>query len=161
MPSTPRDVALEFLPSFTKAGENTWKNTTWSFARYFTFTDLQPFTKYNMTVYVRNKKTSKVFPPAKFIIASTKEGIPSEPWNLTAKQINTTHVLLSWNPPQQPKGVIISYKIVLNSSDWLRTLILSGNETSYSLSSEFRHNGSYNFRVSKTIYIVFSYIYFN
>lgn len=102
-----------------------------------------------MTIYVRIEGTSEVFPPAKFIISSTKEGIPSEPWNLTGRQINTNHVLLSWNAPHQPNGIITAYKIVLNSKDYgTKTLIIRSNLTSYSLSSNFQHNGTYTFRVS-------------
>lgn len=102
-----------------------------------------------MTIYVRIEGTSEVFPPAKFIINSTKEGIPSEPWNLTGKQINTTHVLLSWNPPHQPNGVITTYKIVITSkASPPKVVRIRSNATSYPLSSDFQHNGTYTFRVS-------------
>lgn len=67
---------LEFLPSISKVGESKWKNDTWmdvSETEHL-FTGLNPFTEYNMTVYVRIKGTSNVFPPAKYVVYTTREG---------------------------------------------------------------------------------------
>lgn len=68
------DVKLEFLPSISKIGENKWRNESWIEDTEYQFKDLQAFTRYNMTVYVREKNKNTVFPPAKYFIASTQEG---------------------------------------------------------------------------------------
>lgn len=143
-PSAPKNVSLQFLPSISKAGENSWRNMTWNKDTAYTFKDLEPFTKYNMTVYVKLTNTSEVFPPAKFLISSTKEGYPSPPSNLTVKQLNSSHVLLSWNKPDQPNGIIVAYKIYWDSRD----ILAPGNATSYLLSYNFKHNVTYSFWVS-------------
>lgn len=68
------NVTLEFLPSISKAVDGQWQNQTWTQETRYLFTDLEPYTKYNMTVFVREKGKSVVFPPARFNIASTPEG---------------------------------------------------------------------------------------
>lgn len=70
----PDKVKLEFLPSISKSATNKFSNKSWTEHTEYRFMDLQPFTKYNMTVYVRLKDTNTVFPPAKYFIANTAEG---------------------------------------------------------------------------------------
>lgn len=137
------------MPSISKAGENKWTNQTWIKQLEYNFTHLAPFTKYNCTVYVRIENSNTIFPPAKYLEATTSEGFPSEPWNLTAIQRNGSHVLLSWNKPHQPNGIITTYEIcwISNNSREIK-LELSGNETSHLLSSEFEDNVTYTFWVS-------------
>lgn len=72
--ATPRNESLEFLPSISVAGENKWRNDTWIGISEHVFENLDAYTKYNMTVYVRVKGTQEAFPPAKFFTATTKEG---------------------------------------------------------------------------------------
>ncbi|KAJ8960391.1 hypothetical protein NQ314_006081 [Rhamnusium bicolor] len=147
---TPSDVKFEFSPAICKVGEDKWKSENWTEDMTHEFSNLHPFTKYNMTVHVRiqNSSMSNGFPPAKYFIASTSEGVPSEPWNVTVKQRNGSHILVSWQKPVQPNGVITNYEICWksqNSSDIC--LLLTGNETSHLLSPEFQHNVTYTFWV--------------
>ncbi|XP_023026610.2 sortilin-related receptor [Leptinotarsa decemlineata] len=142
------DVELEFQPSIVKAGDGKWKNDSWTQSREHQFTSLEPFTKYNMTVYVRVKNSSMVFPPAVFLVSWTREGVPSEPWNVTAKQRNGSHILVSWNEPLKPSGVIEYYEIYWSSETSLETTLkLTGNETSHLLSTDFEHGTTYTFSV--------------
>lgn len=70
----PTNIVLEFMPSISVEHKNKWKNMTWTEDSQYIFNDLTPYTSYNMTVYVRNKNTSVIFPPAKFLVQNTREG---------------------------------------------------------------------------------------
>ncbi|XP_050308262.1 sortilin-related receptor-like [Anthonomus grandis grandis] len=139
---------LEYLPSISLLRDNKFQNQTWTNATDYQFLNLTPFTKYNITVYVRDKKTSEIFPPAYYLIASTLEGKPSPPTNVKAKQQNRA-ILVSWNRPLKPNGIITQYQIIYSSPDIYRPIKLSGiNETSHLLSSDFKHNQTYTFMVT-------------
>lgn len=69
----PQNLTFEFLPSIYNNVE--WKNMSkWTENNDFRFTGLSPFTVYNVTVYVRIKNTTKVFPPYLFYEVATAEG---------------------------------------------------------------------------------------
>uniref|UniRef100_A0A6P7GQQ3 Sortilin-related receptor-like isoform X2 n=1 Tax=Diabrotica virgifera virgifera TaxID=50390 RepID=A0A6P7GQQ3_DIAVI len=72
----PLGLELEYKPSIKKIEEEHWRNESWTSRVYHQFTNLQPSTKYNMTVYVRIKNTHVVFPPAIYNVSSTSESIP-------------------------------------------------------------------------------------
>lgn len=57
---------LEYLPSISEVGTGIWENRTWTSQPDYQFTNLKPYTKYNMTVYVRMARTERVFVPAKY-----------------------------------------------------------------------------------------------
>ncbi|XP_060532386.1 sortilin-related receptor-like isoform X2 [Cylas formicarius] len=144
----PNNVTLEFMPSITQLGLDKWHNKSWSDQKEYLFEGLKPFTSYNMTVYVRVLKTDVVFPPAKYFVASTLEGKPTPPWNTTAVQKNGSHILIAWQPPVQPNGIIQSYRIIWAPIDSaVIVLKLNGNETSHLLSADFQHNQEYSFAV--------------
>lgn len=65
---------LEFLPSICEVGTTSWKNQTWTEYYQYSFKNLKPYTKYNMTVYARMKESDVVFPPAKYYTSTTGEG---------------------------------------------------------------------------------------
>ncbi|XP_017764096.1 PREDICTED: sortilin-related receptor-like [Eufriesea mexicana] len=109
----PNNITFEFLPSIAYAtpGAN-WTNATkWIEDMDCQFNNLKPYTRYNMTVYVRIKGQTTVFPPAKYLIVTTDEGIPSEPRNVTVTQKNGTRVEVTWQPPLNPNGVIRLYEV--------------------------------------------------
>lgn len=138
---------IEFMPSINELGTNEWKNASWTQEEDYTFYNLKPYTLYNVTVYVRSVNSKTVFPPAVYEVTSTLEGIPSAPLNVTAKQQNGSHILISWNAPVYPNGVIRMYKIMWNYGSEQAHLELYGNETSHMLTADFEHNRSYTFVV--------------
>ncbi|RZC33374.1 Ldl recept a and/or fn3 domain containing protein [Asbolus verrucosus] len=140
-------VKLEFMPSISKAGENLWMNQSWIDSTEYAFTNLQPNTKYNMTVYIRVQNTEIVFPPAKYFVVSTEEGIPSAPWNVTAKQSDGSHVLISWKTPSHPNGEIKGYQICWFPPLPPTKLKLNGNKTVHLLFGEFQPTVQYSFYV--------------
>ncbi|KAG5337450.1 SORL protein, partial [Acromyrmex charruanus] len=109
----PSNVTFEFLPSIARAIPGApWKNATeWIEDTEYQFNNLEPFTKYNLTVYVKAKgqSLSDVSPPAKYYMVMTGEGVPSEPWNVKVTQKNGTRVEVTWRPPLHPNGVISGY----------------------------------------------------
>ena len=66
-------MTFEYLPSIYSHGD--WKNvTTWIEQTEYRFTNLEPFTLYNVTVYVRIKGSTKVFVPYLYYEVATAEG---------------------------------------------------------------------------------------
>lgn len=70
----PQNLIFEYLPSiFTSNGE--WKNVSqWINQTEYRFTGLDPFTLYNVTVYVRIKGRVKEFVPYLYYEVATAEG---------------------------------------------------------------------------------------
>lgn len=108
-------LKFEFLPSIavvTQHGQHQeWSNGTWTPTFEYTFEKLSPYTEYNLTVYVRIGGQEKVFPPAFYFTAITKEDLPSPPWNISAIQKTAYTVDVSWKIPHQPNGIIREYII--------------------------------------------------
>jgi hypothetical protein len=68
---------LEFLPSYAEVVNEKsvrWANATWVDYYEYLFTNLKPYTLYNLTVYVRVKNHKEVYPPVKYVTARTGEG---------------------------------------------------------------------------------------
>ncbi|XP_076656222.1 sortilin-related receptor isoform X2 [Halictus rubicundus] len=109
----PSNVTFEFLPSIANVDPPAnWTNSSkWIEEMTYQFNGLKPYTHYKVTVYVRLKGQSTVFPPAKYLIVTTGKGVPSEPRYLTAKQGIGNRVELHWLPPMHPNGPIIGYEL--------------------------------------------------
>ncbi|CAG9765567.1 unnamed protein product [Ceutorhynchus assimilis] len=142
------DVKLQFLPSISKVGSDKWRNESWTEETEFQFKNLVPFTKYNMTVYVREKDKSIVFPPARYYISYTQEGIPSAPINVKAKQQNGSHVLVTWDAPVIPNGKILDYEIIWTPTETPVRVKSGNNATSKIITADFQHGKSYSFVVT-------------
>ncbi|KAK2842216.1 hypothetical protein Q5P01_012416 [Channa striata] len=73
----------------------------------FTFTELLPYTAYNVTITASTRKGSG---PHLLLQLHTDEGAPtSPPQNLTIYNHTAVSVWLSWEPPLEPNGVVIQY----------------------------------------------------
>lgn len=74
--ASPRNLSLEYMPSICESRMiNTCVNKTWISETNYKFTQLKPFTSYNMTVYVRLKDMpSIIYPSAYYVLSSTAEG---------------------------------------------------------------------------------------
>lgn len=143
----PSNVTFEFLPSIARAapGAN-WTNATdWIEDTDYQFNNLQSYTRYNLTVYVKLKGQNTVFPPAKYLLVMTGEGVPSEPWNVTVTQRNGSRVEVSWRPPLKPNGLIIGYQCFVTPP--LPPMEFSRQKTSAIIDLAFDTNNSYTFWV--------------
>lgn len=70
--AVPQNMTFEYLPSIYNKGA--WKNVSWTEASEYRFTNLEPYTPYNVTVYVRIKGTTKEFVPYLYYEVATAEG---------------------------------------------------------------------------------------
>lgn len=141
----PSNVTFEFLPSIARAAPDAkWTNATdWIEDTDYQFNNLNPFTRYNLTVYVKLKGQNTVFPPAKYMIVTTGEGVPSEPWNVTVTQKNGTRVEVSWRPPLRPNGIIINYQGYITPP--IPPLEFSRQKTSAIIDMAFEADKNYSF----------------
>lgn len=71
--SVHQNLTFDYLPSIYIKG--VWHNhTEWIKSTEFRFSNLEPYTLYNVTVYVRIAGTRKEFPPYRFYEVATAEG---------------------------------------------------------------------------------------
>lgn len=71
--AVPQNMTFEYLPSIYSNGN--WKNISqWIDQTEYRFTNLEPFTLFNVTVYVRIKGTNKEFVPYLYYEVATAEG---------------------------------------------------------------------------------------
>ena len=152
--SVPANVIFEFLPSISQLGTQEWKNhTEWITGTEHKFTGLRPFTTYNVTVYVRVKGSSMVYPPYLYSNVTTAEGIPSPPQNVNVTQMNGSKVRVTWSPPKNASGVLTAYTVyyspvATNAQPPQPQQVRRGPEDTFAvISSVFHGNTSYQFWV--------------
>lgn len=143
---------FEYLPSISAIGSNVWRNhTTWIANTEHRFVQLEPYTQYNVTVYVRERVARIVTPPYIYVAVTTAEGYPSEPQNVTVAQLNGSRVQVSWNPPKVASGVLKEYTVYYNlqtiAVQPAKALKVSPLERSLVLESNFEGNKTYAFWV--------------
>ncbi|XP_032379548.1 phosphatidylinositol phosphatase PTPRQ isoform X1 [Etheostoma spectabile] len=112
----------------------------------FTLTNLLPYTAYNLTVTAATRKGSG---PYLLLQLHTDEGGPmSPPRNLTIYNHTAVSVLLSWEPPLEPNGVVIQYGFRIRD---LITYTVTHKNSSGSSTTEylsgFRPHSSYEISV--------------
>lgn len=96
---------LEYLPSYHEATSSVWKNTSWTTAKLYTFTNLTSGTDYVVTVYARLRNHSEVAPPTEFLTISTDWSAPDPPKNISVTIYHVKHVQIKWTPPDQLNGI--------------------------------------------------------
>lgn len=150
----PQNVIFEFLPSIALADTNEWRNhTDWVNITEHRFMGLRPYTTYNLTVYVRVKDTTTIYPPYMYSNVTTAEGIPSPPLNVTVTQLNGSKVQVAWAPPRNASGVLTAYTLYYipvgtnAAPPQAQSLRRGADETSAIISGVFHGNTSYQFWV--------------
>lgn len=148
----PRDN-FEYLPSISLANRQDWSNyTKWIENTEHRFTNLTPFTTYNVTVYVRLRNSTHVDPPYNYINVTTAEGVPSEPLNVNVTQLNGSgRVEVSWDPPKEAYGILKEYTVYYRaqtiSVQQANSLKVSPQEHSLALDAHFEPNITYEYWV--------------
>ncbi|XP_037087652.1 tyrosine-protein phosphatase 99A-like [Pollicipes pollicipes] len=74
--------------------------------RSYFIEDLEPYTRYEITLQVKNPQD--LGPPAT-ITATTGEGVPSRPVNVSFSSVRDRSVVLRWVPPRRPNGLVRGY----------------------------------------------------
>lgn len=152
--SVPQSVIFEYLPSISQAGSNEWRNhTEWIEQTEHRFVGLRPFTVYNVTVYVRVKDTTTVYPPYLFSNVTTAEGMPSPPENVMVKQMNGSKIQVTWSPPKNASGILTAYTVYFGPvatnavPPQPQTYRVAPEDTSAEISGLFHGNTTYQFFV--------------
>ncbi|XP_024940142.1 sortilin-related receptor isoform X2 [Cephus cinctus] len=143
----PTNINFQFLPSIARVESDAkWKNASdWIDDSEYQFNDLQPYTHYNLTVYVKLKGQDIVVPPAQYLNVMTGEGIPSPPWNVNASQRNGTKVEVSWRPPLHPNGPITGYELFITPP--IPPMHYTLQKTSFIVDIAFEADTNYSFWV--------------
>ncbi|XP_046912035.2 protein tyrosine phosphatase 99A isoform X4 [Dermatophagoides farinae] len=81
-------------------------------ARNYTIRNLEPYTEYFVTLRVFNPKGDG---PVATLAATTDEGVPSPPRNVTVQRVNNLMARVQWSEPLQPNGRIIGYHIYVHN----------------------------------------------
>lgn len=149
MPRSANDNrTFEYLPSISEINTNIWTNhTEWVENTQHRFSNLKPFTTYNVTVYARVKGSNDIDAPYLYINVTTDEGVPNPPLNVNATQLNGSRVQVSWDPPKQAYGILKEYTVYYrpetNSVQQAHFVKVSPQEHSIVLESNFEPNTTY------------------
>jgi sortilin-related receptor len=170
--AVPQNMTFEYLPSIYNKGA--WKNISWTEASEYRFTNLEPYTPYNVTVYVRIKGTTKEFVPYLYYEVATAEGgkfvkyhfilmkfsifnfqssllVPNAPINVSTSQINGSRVQVSWMPPEKPNGYLEGYSVYYRSqlqrASSPQIVRVGAAELSLIIETDFQGNVTYEFWV--------------
>lgn len=144
---------FEYMPSITLAEVDVpqWKNESWTMATEHRFSNLKPFTAYNVTVYVRPKGAQRVDPPSNFLNVTTAEGVPSEPLNVSVRQLNGSRVQVTWSPPKEAYGILKEYTVYYRAQTYNvqqpHSVKVSPDKNSIILEENFEPNNTYEYWV--------------
>lgn len=151
VPPPPPGVKLEFMPAYSIVGRpgngSQWHNTTWTDQMELRLSNLTAFTLYNLTVYVRIQGNLEAHPPSLYVGAQTTMGPPSAPWNVTVEQLSHTEVLVRWNPPVKPNGLINAYRVFVEPTAPPVMMPVSSSTHQYVVSYKYVPGTNYSFQV--------------
>ncbi|XP_063385358.1 sortilin-related receptor-like [Cydia fagiglandana] len=139
-----------FLPSISKVSDGVWTNKTWIHESTYRFTDLEPYTQYNVTFYIQDTRTNKTYPSLKFVNTTTGEGQPSPPLKVSVVQLTGSRILVEWDPPASPKGQIQYYTVSYSPPVPPMDKKTKGDDTNMTINGYFRPNMNYSFWITAT-----------
>lgn len=143
-------INVKYLPSKSETNQNKWTNaSSWTEKSHYVFTDLQPNTEYNFTVYTKTKEGSAQ-PPYLYASVKTFEGKPSEPTNLSVVSFNSSHLELTWKKPTNLNGDLVGYNIYYKFKENSNTEIYETKIKQSSTLIDIRNwkNGTYQFWIT-------------
>ncbi|XP_041981642.1 sortilin-related receptor-like [Aricia agestis] len=146
-----KTVLYSLLPSIAKVSDGVWKNMTWINSTVYRFSDLEAYTNYNVTVYVRNSQSNLTYATMKYINVTTGAGKPSPPRRLAVRQMVGSRVNLEWDAPEFPRGQLHHYSVYYVPPLPPSEKIVRANGTgpvSIMLDAYFRPNKNYSFWVT-------------
>lgn len=155
IPPPPAGVQLQYMPSYSIVdrsavnGSGLWVNTTWTNLTELRLTNLTSYTLYNVTVFVRAEVDGKqsVYPPSLYYSAQTAMGTPSVPWNVTVHQVSHTEVLVRWNAPVKPNGLITTYRVYVEPTSPPLVVTVPEHRTEATVAYKYTAGTNYSFQV--------------
>ncbi|XP_064629201.1 receptor-type tyrosine-protein phosphatase eta-like [Lineus longissimus] len=144
-PATPNGIILEYEVIATMLADSTeTKNTTNQ--TELLIVDLTPYNNYSIKV---RAKTIKGFGNWSDVIYKvTLEDLPDEPQTLTAAEVQPYALVLKWDAPLRPNGIIIKYTIKYGMKNGnISTANVNGTVTSIRIGSLLACR-SYDFKVA-------------
>ncbi|CAH2041323.1 unnamed protein product, partial [Iphiclides podalirius] len=147
-------VLYSFLPSISKISDGIWHNMTWTSDSVYRFTNLEPFTNYNVTFYIKDSKSNKTYPSMKYVNTTTGEGVPSPPLRVSVRQMVGSRVGVIWDPPAEPRGVVRFYTLHYAPPipPIAKTVYVSSPKgpVTVTVNGYFKPNNNYSFWVTAT-----------
>ncbi|XP_064595863.1 neogenin-like [Liolophura sinensis] len=99
---------------------------------------LKPYTSYRISVKSHTKGSSGEF--SNPILVRTAEGVPSAPVDIEWTLKTPTEIRISWSPPRNTNGKIVSYEISYRdkqTEDW-KKIIQNGSASSHSVKELYK-----------------------
>lgn len=148
-----KTVQYSFLPSIAKVSDGVWHNMTWMNDSIYRFTDLEPFTNYNVTFFIQDSKSNRTYPSMKYINTTTGEGVPTAPIRVGVRQLIGRRVNVMWDRPEKPSGVIQYYTLYYAPPlpPVEKKILANGSKTvSFDVEGYFEPNNNYSFWLTAT-----------
>lgn len=70
--AAPSNLSFVYLPSLSEVGTEYWQNESWTSNTNYTFSNLEPETTYNFTVYVKQSLEPFAYPGHFYFQQTTK-----------------------------------------------------------------------------------------
>ncbi|KAM8974303.1 LOW QUALITY PROTEIN: phosphatidylinositol phosphatase PTPRQ [Pelodytes ibericus] len=128
-PSEPNGIITHYEIIYTNSTVLLAENST---STMFSISGLNPYTLYNISVRAYTKFGHGDQTTSSLSVRTSETAPSSPPYNLLYRNISSTKVLLTWEPPVLANGIIIFYKITywnlshfLTSTSNSSTIILS------------------------------------
>ncbi|XP_073946301.1 sortilin-related receptor-like isoform X2 [Choristoneura fumiferana] len=143
-------VLYSFMPSICKVEHGVCQNMTWIHESVYRFTDLEPYTLYNVTFYIKDSRSNKTYASNKYVNATTGEGVPSPPLKLGVTQLTGSRISVAWDPPKTPQGQLQSYTVYYTPPIPPMEIMTRSTETNMTIKGYFKPNKNYSFWVTAT-----------
>lgn len=143
---------LSYLPSLCTVlpdseGVCHWVNGSWTPLTQHSFSRLQPYSLYNITVFVRHEQRDVVFTPSKYIQIWTLPSAPSLPRGVRVKQLDMWQVEVSWTAPEHMSGVFNKYQLKMVAGS-RQVALYTVFRTNYTVHHSFVPGKLYSFSVA-------------
>ena len=112
----------------------------------YNITRLSPYTNYSIEIrsFVFNESVSSL--PSEAVTVTTLESTPGKVTNLTSIGVDVDAIMVSWNTPEIPNGIITNYHIQYNDS----MMIIPKMQTVVLIQKLQKHNSTYSISVRAT-----------
>ncbi|XP_012557847.2 receptor-type tyrosine-protein phosphatase F isoform X1 [Hydra vulgaris] len=101
-------VLKKLCLSYWYSGSNPINIALNSSLTMYEINNLVPYTEYTVNITVQNEFFTSDDQIQKF---KTSAAAPSSPANIKATALSSTHIMVQWDPPKHPNGVITNYSV--------------------------------------------------